>query len=465
MNNEKPLPKFEVGDIVRYWRRYEGMVRRRYEGRVHSKFYNEDHGWLYNISVYKQIVPETKDIPIFLDDFVNERALYRYYPGGKKKTMEKKCEDCKYWSTKVCDEPCVSCDCSNNRWEPKGSIYSSDRKKRCSTCKWWYLTGSSEPCRSCVTGNSNKWEPKDKDDYKIGDVVNYHVMDVDDIKTELKTGTIIAKEAHHSNYDFTITDDFECVSWGVNKEWIVEKVLLTTKDESSMYPSTIGKTFASEYIKNDCESVKSFLNDIYGINKTKENTMKKNDKLIRMNGKYKKEIKKVIFSGPATTIVFEDELDIPYGRVIKPKTTVKCQDGDKFDKTTGFSLALLKTFVDKNSYNNILRTIDGFEEENKECKDVRDPNTDWIAKLPLKEQKKLFLNLGKVFRETREKNDFKFQVGDIVKLKNGNSLYEVVKCNAKEYNKRIVRYYRLKSTSPSEYLTTEREERLVLAED
>ena len=413
--------------------------------------------------------------------------------------MEKRCENCKYLSTLMCEEPCLSC-CSYNhdKWEPKGSPYSSDRKKRCSTCKWWYLTGSSEPCRSCVTGNSNKWEPKDKDDYKIGDTVNYHVMDVDDIKTELKTGTIIAKEAHHSNYDFTITDDFEGVSWGVNKEWIVEKVL-TLKDESSMHPSTIstitidrdatdslaysikrkldminrnaiyglkggyeiGEAFSSEYIKNDCESVKSFLNDIYGINKTKENNqMKKNDKLIRMNGKYKKEIKKVIFSGPATTIVFEDEIDIPYGRVIKPKTTVKCQDGDEFNKTTGFLLALLKTFVDKNSYNNILRTIDSFEEENKDLDISKVVNS-----LSKKEKKKLYYELGKAAREAVEGTEFKFEVGDIVRLKAGASLYKVVKRYEKQFGSRMVRYYRLKSNSPSEYLTTEREERLVLAED
>lgn len=113
-----------------------------------------------------------------------------------------------------------------------------DRKKMCRNCKWCYLTGSSEPCKSCANSSKRNlnWEPEggicpsDNNDYKVGDIVRYHVMDVD--KTELKEGKIVSKDSVH--YDFRITDIFDGMTWGVNKEWIVEKVVTVILSDLSM---------------------------------------------------------------------------------------------------------------------------------------------------------------------------------------------------------------------------------------
>ena len=56
--------------------------------------------------------------------------------------------------------------------------------------------------------------------------------------------------------------------------------------------------------------------------------------------------KKVIFSGPATTILWTDGT----------KTTVKCQGDDVFDKETGIALCYLKKMLgNQGNYNNIFR--------------------------------------------------------------------------------------------------------------
>ena len=79
-------------------------------------------------------------------------------------------------------------------------------------------------------------------------------------------------------------------------------------------------------------------------------------KIIRANGMYRREIKDVIFNGPATVIKWGDN----GSSFAEPKSVVKCQKGDVYDPTTGFLLAVIKGFVDKESYGNILRMIDDF---------------------------------------------------------------------------------------------------------
>lgn len=181
----------------------------------------------------------------------------------------------------------------------------------------------------------------------------------------------------------------------------------------------------------------------------KEDNMK-NTKLIRSNGTYKKEIKNVIFSGPVTTVVFDEEFD-PFGRKVKrkTKTNVRCQEGDEFDKTTGFLLALVKTFVDKQSYDNILRTIDGFEEDKIE-KHVK------YTRKHIKLEKKC------------EDDCFKFKVGDIVRFEHGVARFKVDKRTTfTTKSGKVVPRYRLLRVLGTKYAysTYANENELVLADE
>ena len=64
------------------------------------------------------------------------------------------------------------------------------------------------------------------------------------------------------------------------------------------------------------------------------------------NPTYKPHPKKVIFSGPATTILWKDGT----------KTTVKCQDEDVWDDEVGIAMCYLKKLLgNKGNFNNIFR--------------------------------------------------------------------------------------------------------------
>lgn len=64
-------------------------------------------------------------------------------------------------------------------------------------------------------------------------------------------------------------------------------------------------------------------------------------------------IKKVIFNEPATIVLWSNG----------DKTVVKCQDGDKFDKEKGLSLAVMKyVFGNKSKYNDVIKKHCGIEE-------------------------------------------------------------------------------------------------------
>ena len=113
-------------------------------------------------------------------------------------------------------------------------------------------------------------------------------------------------------------------------------------------PYTLG-TMELKFTPEGAESIKEFMNKIYGIHK-EDKTMKDKD-LIRCNGNYKSEIKEVIFHYPATIINWKDGT----------KTVVKCEEGVELDKKVGFLLCLCKKFFDNHAYGNIIHMIDELE--------------------------------------------------------------------------------------------------------
>ena len=76
-----------------------------------------------------------------------------------------------------------------------------------------------------------------------------------------------------------------------------------------------------------------------------------------------RKIKEVMFNGPATIIKWEPTMD-QWSRGQKGDKTVSvCGEGDIYDKEKGFLLAVIKEFVDNQSYDNILRMMDSFNDE------------------------------------------------------------------------------------------------------
>lgn len=95
------------------------------------------------------------------------------------------------------------------------------------------------------------------------------------------------------------------------------------------------------------------------------NNRPRNHKFVRTNTKERK-IKEVIFNGPATIIKWEPTMhDYANGKCKGDKTVSVCGVTDPYDKEKGFLLAVIKEFVDNQSYDNILRMMDSFNDEER----------------------------------------------------------------------------------------------------
>lgn len=167
-------------------------------------------------------------------------------------------------------------------------------------------------------------------------------------------------------------------------------------------------------------------------NKMKKEQKKRNRNIIMCNGKIQRTIKDITFNGPAVIVKFEPTInDYAHGSTKGDKVVVVCKDGDKYDMKTGFLLAILKEFLNNQSYGNVLEKLDSFD-----ALDIPQVGKDEI---------------------------FKFKVGDIVRLTTGTKKYKVI---SQEIIWNDIRRYRLLSyNSKSNYTFYERESRLILADE
>ena len=200
-----------------------------------------------------------------------------------------------------------------------------------------------------------------------------------------------------------------------------------------------------EYIRNDVAATMSYLynlhkngfygtgtdteivfNDIKEDNKMKKEQKKRNRNIIKTE-KYQRTIKDISFNGPAVIVKFEpSDEDLAWCRFKGDKVVVVCKDGDKYDMKTGFLLAILKEFLNNQSYGNILEKLDSFDT----------------------------FDIPQVGKD----DGFKFKLGDIVRLKSGRVPFEVIG----RYSGKEIKRYHLRRICGN-YTTYENENRLVKA--
>lgn len=184
-------------------------------------------------------------------------------------------------------------------------------------------------------------------------------------------------------------------------------------------------------------------------NKMKKEQKKRNRNIIKCNGKYERTIKDITFNGPAVIVKFEPTMDdYAYGSTKGDKVVVVCKDGDKYDMKTGFLLAILKEFLNNQSYGNILEKLDSFD----------------ALDIP---------QVGKEIDKTVEKETAKivfckFQVGDIVRFEHGVARFKVDKRTTfTTKSGKVVPRYRLLRVLGAKYAysTYANENELVLADE
>lgn len=185
------------------------------------------------------------------------------------------------------------------------------------------------------------------------------------------------------------------------------------------------------YLKNrieHCINTESDLAEFMAdFNKKENKNMKKQQKkrdrnIIQAKSLEVRKIKEIMFNGPATIIKWEPTTiqishDIP-----ADKTVTVCKEPDKFDKTTGFLLAVLKELVDNQSYGNILEKIDEINKVDEEDlkpkyngEAYKYDNKDTIHHCSIKDLK-----------EATEALENAYHPGSVVKYKNGKKYYKVL---------------------------------------
>lgn len=126
----------------------------------------------------KQLVIDAEKVIKDSEEFnkIFEKSCEKYVEAGEsylvpnediKEAMETTtpCENCKYYSLRLDQEPCRSCFDSaeyNPNWEAKSNTPKIKSLDVCKTCKYWTLTFADDPCRWCyLLDHLDHYEPEE----------------------------------------------------------------------------------------------------------------------------------------------------------------------------------------------------------------------------------------------------------------------------------------------------------------
>lgn len=236
-------------------------------------------------------------------------------------------------------------------------------EKRCSNCAYCNEKADGPHCGSCYIGaghtNWEEWVPPLKPKFKVGDKVIFQ----DCFGHAPLYGTIIEITNNHWE-PYRIKEKDKPDIWDVSEYEITgvwDDTVISAPNYLSDYfryfPTFSFPTLSDAILRIDTDSIKVKKED-------NMNNRPRDHKFVRTEIKNKR-IKEVIFNGPATIIKWEPSMSQFCNNKKGDKTVSVCGEGDIYDKEKGFLLAVIKEFVDNQSYDNILRMMDSFNEERK----------------------------------------------------------------------------------------------------
>lgn len=289
----------------------------------------------------------------------------------------------------------------------------SDFKMECSNCKHRMEPANTEPCCKCVFHDHYYWEPCDS--FKNKDKLNGN-----DIKTfSIDEGPFTDKKVNYSYISTNRCNTVNMLERQMHEQLLASPLKIEKLDMESMYPRPTHSDYidALIYSINDERALAEFMAD---FNKKENKDMKKQQKkrdrnIIKVKDIETRKIKEIMFNGPATIIKWDPTWAQLYG----DKTVTVCKEPDKFDKTTGFLLAVLKEVLDNKSYGNILEKIDEIKKSDElSVEEDRDPKYDeHIPKETIA-----------LLNEAAEAMNNAFHIGSRVKYIHGGLVYMVVDC-------------------------------------
>lgn len=390
---------------------------------------------------------------------------------------------------------------------------SSEEEKVCKTCKNRECGLTYMPCVICK--DHDMWKPTNTNQYTGGYIypVGAHIRYED--KKQIKYGTVIhhCKLYHESKEEwYYIREDgksssdkcdrilgchilgyaakldiddpsirkvfgldikndiYENIKKQINKDQLnfhygLSSIFKLAPNDAAV-PFELSED-GKEYIRNDVAETMSYIHELhkngfYGtgadtkivfdefVNIKEDNKMKKEQKKRNRNiiktEKYQRTIKDITFNGPAVIVKFEPTgEDLAWGRFKGDKVVVVCKDGDKYDMKTGFLLAILKEFLNNQSYGNVLEKLDSFD-----ALDIPQVGKEWKENI--------------INPDADKVDNWKFMIGDLVRLKSGNVIFKVVRTCTWKFGDEIVHRYAIQRIGGSKYITYENENRLTLVE-
>lgn len=296
----------------------------------------------------------------------------------------------------------------------------------CINCKHCEKYDFEDPCHKCL-GSYSYWEPCDS-------LKNKDKLIGNDIKTfSIDEGPFTDKKVNYSYISTNRCNTVNMLERQMYEQLLASPLKIKHLDMESMYPDLKGgykldysknipyhsdSIDALRYSINDARAFTEFMAD---FNKKENKDMKKQQKRRNRNILVVKDFNTAIefdeikFNGPATIIKWKQTFTQAINDKKADKTVTVAKEPDKFDKTTGFLLAVLKEILDNKSYGNILEKIDEFSEQTVEP----DLNS---------KHNKCPKETIALFNEAAEAMNNAFHIGSRVKYIHGGLVYMVVDC-------------------------------------
>lgn len=316
-----------------------------------------------------------------------------------------------YYEIRFSDEGRLIFDINNPYWCDINIIkVDSNFNMICRNCKHCDKRGNDDPCCRCLgRTDHSRWEPCDS-------LKNKNALRGLDIKTfSIDEGLLSDKMV---DYSFISTLERQMHEQALASPLKIEKL-----DIESFYPRPTHSDSidALRYCVDDARYFAEFMAD---FNKKENKDMKKQQKRRNRNILVVKDFNTAIefdeikFNGPATIIKWKHTFTQAINNEKADKTVTVAKEPDKFDKTTGFLLAVLKEVLDNKSYGNILEKIDEikeFDELSKQTVEADLNNKTRLHHCSIKDLKEATEALGNVYVS-----------GSVVKYKNGKKYYKVI---------------------------------------
>ena len=302
-----------------------------------------------------------------------------------------------------------------------------DFEINCHNCK--HFEDHYKDCRSrgCIVfstkGEYNKgWEPKDSKDIQVP-----HIEQISTDGLYISTGRGNGKTALLKKLEEVLNPvkpgvvDFKPTLTSDN-EYLDFVRQINAINRNAIFGFGSGLTVNDpilQYIEADNKAMVELMADFNNKkeNKNMKQQQKKRDRnIIKAKDGERRKIREIMFNGPATIIKWDPTWHQYANDIVGDKTVTVAKEPDKFDKTTGFLLAVLKEVLDNQSYGNVLEKIDEIKKFDELSKQTVEADLD--------NKNGIHCSIKDLEEQAEALEDI-YLPGSVVRFKNGKKYYMI----------------------------------------